>query len=69
MPARRSIFSAASPSPSGLVLPGAPKSCHIALDCAATHALTGGRWRRTEAETIQGLLGEPGLSPLLSKPR
>ena len=53
----------------GLVLPGAPKSCHIALDCAATHALTGGRWRRTEAETIQGLLGEPGLSPLLSKPR
>lgn len=50
--------------PPALVQPGQPKDCHIALDCAATHALTGGRWRRTEAQTIEGLLREPGLKHL-----
>lgn len=52
---------------SELVQPGRPKDCHIALDCSATHALTGGRWRRTEAQTIQGLLHEPCLAHLVAR--
>jgi dTDP-4-dehydrorhamnose reductase len=48
------------------VRPSQMKNCHIALDCARTHALTGGRWRRTEAQTIQGLLSERGLAHLIA---
>lgn len=55
--------------PPDRVRAGQPKDCHIALDGARTHLLTANRWRRTEAQTIHGLLREPALARLLSPSR